>query len=276
MSIKLLALDVDGTLTQDNGSISEENILAVKRVVKNGVKVVLATGRHREGVERILQKLGLKEDTPLILTNGSLILKGDEVLLKECMTPTEITGVITYGQKLGNVVITVFLPDEVQYWVPPIFEEDLIEEILYSFDIFTKKRVEDPQKLARNNVTKMMFIAKNHETASKAIANWPDRLSYLKVGHSLDYLCEINNPAVDKGKALEIVCRYLGISLSNVLAIGDGQNDVPMLERVKYGVFVKKSEVRTNLPENVELVPEAYKNKAVAWATKKYDLIGEF
>lgn len=271
MSIELLVLDVDGTLTKDDGNISKENILAVKEVVKKGVKVVLATGRHQEGVKRILQKLGLKEDTLLILTNGSLILKGDEVLLKKFMTPTEVVDVIAYGQKLGDVVITAFLPDEVQYWIPPIFDSNLIEELMYSFDIYTKKKVENPKNLAHNNVTKMMFIAKDHKTASKALAHWPDKISHLKTGHSLDFLCEINNPAVDKGKALEIVCRNLGISLSNVMAIGDGQNDVPMLEKAKYGVFVKKSEVRTDLPENVEIVPQTYKDKAVAWAVKKYE-----
>lgn len=271
MSIELLVLDVDGTLTNDDGDVGEENILAVKRAVKNGVKVVLATGRHREGVQRVMKKLGLSEDIPLILTNGSMILKGEEIWLKDFMTSDEVAGVIAYGSELGDVVITVFLPDKVYYWVPPAFKEGLAEEILNSFDMYTKEKVEKPEELPLDNVTKMMFLAKEHKTASKALSKWPQNIDSLKRGHSLDYLCEINNSKVDKGKALEIVCKRLDIPLSKVLAVGDGQNDIPILTKSKYGVFVKKSDVKVDLPENVAVTPPGYGDMGVAWAIKKYE-----
>lgn len=271
MSIELLVLDVDGTLTNDDGDVGEENILAVKKAVKNNVKVVLATGRHREGVQRVMQKLGLSEDTPLILTNGSLIQKGEDIWLKDFMARDEVSDVTAYGEKLGDVVIAVFLPEEIYYWVPPVLDEELVEKILLSFDIFTKKKVQKPEDLPLDNATKMMFIAKDHKTANKALLNWPQKIDHLKRGHSLEYLCEINNSTVDKGKALEIVCKRLDIPLSKVLAVGDGQNDIPILKKAKYGVFVKKSKVEVNLPKDIAVTPSDYGDMGVAWAIKKHE-----
>ena len=68
MSIKLLVLDVDGTITDDDGNISDENIQAVAKATAKGVKVALATGRSKQGVLRIIKELNLSQDTPLILT----------------------------------------------------------------------------------------------------------------------------------------------------------------------------------------------------------------
>ena len=77
---KLIAVDLDGTLLNSYGTISEENRKAIKKVQKEGVKVVLASGRTTNSVKSLAEELGGNEY--IICGNGSLIydLKKDEII----------------------------------------------------------------------------------------------------------------------------------------------------------------------------------------------------
>lgn len=270
MSIKLLVLDVDGTITDDDGNISDENIQAVAKATAKGVKVALATGRSKQGVLRIIKELNLSQDTPLILTNGALVLSDKEVWLKDFMASEEVEGVIDYGKDLGDVVITVFNPDKVYFWIPTTMDRDWTIERLYSFDLTDIEEVKNPTDLPKDNVAKLMFLAPKDEIAEEALSNWPKSLKHLKHGHSYSYLCEINNASAQKGRGLELVCDKLDIDTSDVLSVGDGDTDIPLFERSGYAVYVKRTEKIPKLPNHVVIAPDDQKNTGISWALNRY------
>jgi hypothetical protein len=92
--IKLIALDVDGTLVDANNVVSPANERAVKKALSSGIKVVLAPGRHRGGVKKVMEVLGLCPETLLIANNGALIYSGNQLLWKDFLTPDDVDGVI--------------------------------------------------------------------------------------------------------------------------------------------------------------------------------------
>ena len=72
---KLLALDMDGTLLDENKKISKKNIQAIKKAKQLGVKIVIASGRTIQGIEKYLEKLDLlSEDNYCVVCSGSLVM----------------------------------------------------------------------------------------------------------------------------------------------------------------------------------------------------------
>ena len=73
------------------------------------------------------------------------------------------------------------------------------------------------------------------------IENESKRLKDQSIKHSKNYYCDINSKNISKGKAVEEVCKYLNISKDEVMAIGDGENDVSMFKIAKYSVAMKNA-----------------------------------
>lgn len=270
MKIRLLVLDVDGTITDDDGNISRENIEAVEKAVAMGAKVAIATGRTKQGVQRVMDELNLGRETPLILANGALVLSGDEVWLMDFMCSEDARQVISYAKGLGNVVISIFNPDKAYYWIPSIIERSWTIDRMHSFDFADIKEVGNPEELPSDSVSKIMLMATSVETAKQALTHWPDSLKHLEHGHSYPYLCEINSPSAEKGRGLDLVCQKLNLEPSEVLAVGDGGTDLPLFERSGHAVFIKRTDTVPKLPGHVAITPEDRKNTGIAWTMEKY------
>ena len=66
MTIKLIALDIDGTIVDSDNNVSPANERAIKEVISRGIRVALVTGRHRDGTEKVINDVGLDIKTPLV------------------------------------------------------------------------------------------------------------------------------------------------------------------------------------------------------------------
>ncbi|MDK2925132.1 MAG: hypothetical protein PWQ41_906 [Bacillota bacterium] len=272
MAIKLLALDVDGTLTDGDGHISEANKAAVREALAAGVEITLATGRPRQGVEAICREFGLTG--PLILVNGALVTAGSDVWLEDYLTPADVDAALAYGEASGGLVLSTFQPEVVNLWVPPTLDGEWVVDKFYSYGLTRLSLAAQVRDLPRERVTKLMFMAAETEKIDRLLARWPEELNHLSRGRSYPYLCEINSRRASKSRALRLVCKRLGIALEQVLAVGDGETDLPMLKAAGQGVFVARSALRPSLPPKVLATPPGYENAGVAWAVEKFILSG--
>lgn len=267
MGIKLMVLDVDGTLTDEEGRVSPENVSAVRATLAAGVGVVLATGRPLQGVEPICRELGLSG--PLILTGGSLILFGTEVWLEEYLTPEDLRRVFEHGLTTGNMAMFAFQPEIVEYWLPPDIDGSWILSVLDSFGLHRRLDVRTLHDLPLERVNKAAYMG-NELVVAQALNTWPEELDHLNRGRSYPHVCEINGASANKGRALSVVCNRLGISPSEVLAIGDGETDLPMLRLAGKAVFIARSPGIPQLPEHAVVVTKKECNRGVAWAVANY------
>ena len=235
--IKLLTLDLDGTLLKDNKDLSKENIEAIKYAKQKGVTVVLATGRPIKGVIKYLRLLDL-EDGYVILYNGALVydLKTKKIIYSAYVDGKTAKLIYNEATKLG-LCYHAFRADEmllVEKFNPYSYVEVKINVIPYK--LFEMKNIKDDDKFIKcMMVDSFDNLNKAEEIMSDEIKN-----NYSMLRSSPIFL-EFLNPLADKGQALVHLAKYLNIDIKDTMAIGDAGNDIPMIKNAGIGVAMKNA-----------------------------------
>ncbi len=265
--IRLIALDLDGTLLGPDSKVSPEDSAAVTAARDRGVQVVLNTSRWHGVARRTARRLELS--TPLITHNGAQIREPGEggAELLHLRIPTEAARAIAALCDAGGYE-TYTTVDGVTYmrtrWAAQI----------------------DPARLPGD-----MRVAETHAEYVTAPATGIIVFSEAGVRAVIDAFAEryaaalvfpvgksegtepyvtITDAGADKGRALRLVCERLGLSPDEALAVGDTMQDVPMFEAAKVGVAMG------NAPDEVKALADAVAPSntegGVAWAIRRYVL----
>ncbi len=231
--IKLVAIDLDGTLLSDNHNTAPENVAAIRQAEAQGVTVVICTGRPYPSANEIASQLGLT-DNPIISYNGALVrMPGDgEVLFSQPM-PAELAGQVVEDCVKRQVQIFYFLNDVM--YVPQLSAGAR----LYSSRSGIKPvPVGDLRKFAGSAPTKVLLYA-GPEVVRQLLPEFQSRYrGKLYVTTSMPEYLEFLHPEVSKGNALRALAGHYGIAVNQIMAIGDLLNDLPMIEMAGIGVAV--------------------------------------
>ncbi|MGA8480075.1 MAG: HAD family hydrolase [Chthoniobacterales bacterium] len=228
---RLAAIDLDGTLLGPDKTISPENIAAVDRLHQSGVTVIIASGRRHQNSVRFQRQLRLSG--PIIACQGGLIRDGES----------------------GNVIEAHFLPQSVTRQINGEAEKRDIQVIYYHLDhLYVAERNNQWVHLYEARVGERAEILPNLEQldgrrALKLV--WygdPEILNKIRpemsahYGEKVDILSterenlEFMPRGINKATALAKVAAELGVRPDQVLAFGDGENDVQMLAWAGMGV----------------------------------------
>ncbi|MXZ73226.1 MAG: HAD-IIB family hydrolase [Acidobacteria bacterium] len=240
-AIRLVAIDIDGTLLDGRGNLPDRNRDAVHRAVRAGIHVALATGRafhHASPIARALWDETLPADgLTLLVSNGALVKQLDGATIASRLLPREIArGIIAAMRPRHRGVAVIFdRSDARQYvcdgidWSHPrrhwyyqrnrawITKAEPIEEAL----------TEDPVQVAyTGSVAQMRALADAVRTLPEA-----DRVTITLTEYAAhDFsLLDIITAGASKGAALAAVAGRLRIGPANVMAVGDNLNDREML-----------------------------------------------
>ncbi len=230
MRIQLLALDLDGTLFGDDGVIRPRVRRAVAAAIERGVTVTLATGRAFDVAARYARELGI--EAPLICYQGAVIqdMASGQVLfaeplpaqvLPEVVALAEARGWDLHMQRDSRVFVRTRRQDEQFYWL--LFGLPVVE-------------VPDLRLALDPPPTKFVVTCAPGETeaiAAELSARFSDHLTIVR---SHDILVEGVAAGVNKGRALARLADILGVPQAAVMAIGDQDNDVPMIAWAGLGV----------------------------------------
>ena len=225
MGVKLFVSDIDGTLLMPGKKISQKNIDAVKKMVAAGITVTIATGRMYRATLPIAQELGV--NVPIITYNGALIKSVDgEILHAEYLPEDIVVELVNFYERQG--------------WYVQSYSEDNLcyaEFNKYANYYETMQKVKgaaigwDGMKNKTSHVCKLLSIADNEEqTLSRMAALKAEFGDKIDVTKSTPIYTEIICPGVSKAAAINILAQKLGIDRSEVMAIGDSDNDLPMLK----------------------------------------------
>ena len=232
MEIKLIALDIDGTLTNHAGVISERNRLAVRRAIEAGVHVVLATGRGRIATRPIWKFLDLHG--PSIQYGGAMIadIDTERALVLHEMPPEIIREVLRYSVEM-DVPAQIYLDETVISEKPSDVAKGYVNRHKLTFivdpDIRTK---------TYHNVPKVLAFAPL-ERQDELFAAYKKRFAGIaQVSRSSPGFIEINCLGITKASALEKLCAMLRIPREQTAAIGDNFLDQEMIEWAGLGVCV--------------------------------------
>lgn len=248
MPIKLLALDIDGTLLTPRGELAPRNSVAINRARQLGVLVVLVTGRRFNSARELVQRLEL--DIPLVSHNGALT-KNIETLETLDFHPlgAEIArAIIGVGREFGADMICCDDPEGLGTMVIEGVSPD--NKSLHRYmEKYRDSVVEVPDLLeyVDHAPIQMMFSGRcdpMDDFAENLKAAMGEQIQLFKTRYrSVDLtILDALSDKASKGASLETVAQKHGIAREEVMAIGDNHNDLTMLRYAGLGVVMANAE----------------------------------
>lgn len=228
-NIRLVAVDMDGTLLHDDKSISEYTLNVLRKIVENGVILVPASGRPLEGMRAaVLNNVnGIRY---AICSNGAMLMDvPEEKSICEAGISTEKA--IEALKYIEQFPTAVYAHTDKGTFREIGWEKTGLSE-KYPYIKFSEGNVEDLGTFLKTSgvkVMKMGAFALKDGLAEELLAKGSPipGIVFLRTG---DGIIELNSTNASKGNALCTLCKKLGISMENVLAIGDNENDISMLQ----------------------------------------------
>jgi len=250
MKYKLLVVDVDGTLVGRDGSISAEDKEALAKAQQLGIRVSLSTGRVTQACLGIIEQLSL--DGYHMFFDGALVsgpAQGNEVYVQP-ISQEAVKQAVEFAH-LNGINLDLYSAThyfaERETWASDIRRKFFgIEPTVVDFTGLWKREkiikgglaASSPEEIAKARSFCLHFDSSLHFTWTKTPA-YPD----------VDFV-NVLAPRVSKGKALAALASHLGISLDEVMAVGDGTNDIPLLASAGLAVAMG------NAPDEVKAVAD--------------------
>jgi Cof subfamily protein (haloacid dehalogenase superfamily) len=264
MAIKLVAVDMDDTLLDGTLQVSPRTCEAIAKAHEQGVFVTICTGRMFRSALPFAQKL--KMNTPIITYNGGMIRSAftKEMLFHKTIAP-DIAGKIVALFREKGWYLQSYLNDEL-YVVERCEKAKLYEKMAGVQAISVGEKFYS----MGHEPTKMLALAQPQEILEiQKIINKEFAGEIFAATSKATYL-ELTHPSVNKGHALGLLAESLHICPEEVMAIGDSNNDVPMLEYAGLGVAMGNA---TDKVKAVAQVVTGHNNAhGVAEALEKYVL----
>jgi len=241
MDIKFIALDIDGTLTNHTGVISERNRLAVRRAIEAGIHVVLATGRGRIATRPIWKFLELHG--PSIQYGGAMIadIDTERALVLHELPPEIIREVLDYSAKI-KVPAQIYLDETVISEQSSEAASGYVNRHKLTFIVD-----QDIRKKTFHNVPKILAFAPL-DREDELFAAYKERFAGIaQVSRSSPGFIEVNCLGITKATAIEDLSSMLGVRRDQTAAVGDNFLDLEMIQWAGLGVGVADA-----VPEVIE------------------------
>ena len=220
----LIALDIDGTVLREDGVINDAVTIAVQRVRDAGHEVMLATGRSVAMTMPILDRLGIAPQY-VVCSNGAITLTRDPEAPTgyrrfhvETFDPSDVLTTIRSSLETANYAVE---DEEGLYRYTGYFPDGTLGAISEKVDF---------ADLMATHATRVVVISPEHGVED--FLSVVERMGLHKVSYNVGWTAwlDIAPDGINKSTALERVREILGIPRSQVMAVGDGRNDIEMLE----------------------------------------------
>jgi len=229
---KLIAIDCDGTLLNSKRELSERTVNAIKIAIDSGIKIVLASARPAYRLKQFLKPLGLlSSDQYLISFNGGLVCNNtyDEILFSKAISTDLVFELIKFGHQFKTKVF-IYAQDCIY--------SDVDEKTYQRNNPDVNFKVIDFNDLDFSKIPIYKAVYLNSAEDTKRIrASLPNEfLSNFETSSSVPQYIEFVSRGITKSHALECIGDKLGIKASEMVAFGDQENDLAMLQYVGYSV----------------------------------------
>lgn len=231
MGVALIAIDLDGTLFDDNQRVPEENAAALLEAQARGVRVVLSSGRIHNSVWRVARGIGL--GGPIISCNGALARDADgTVFFDRPVNAASLKQCYEY-LTLKKAYYILFAGDTIYTspHAPHIDHPDDWEAYIAEGGIIQVKKLYDFETLERDGArASKLAVLDSRPIVLSALREDIERIEGIEINSAWVDNIEIMDGGVSKGAALSALAARLGIPMSDVMAIGDHENDLTMLK----------------------------------------------
>ncbi|MCZ6795059.1 MAG: Cof-type HAD-IIB family hydrolase [Planctomycetota bacterium] len=269
--IRLIALDIDGTLLNDDKNVPPENLRALREARDAGVQVAISSGRMIPTIEPVEEMLEV--DTVIIAYNGGKVVgpraQGRPVI-DHRPVPVDVAEEFI-GFSTGQGYLLNFYHEDRLYADETTAARRFMD--VYSGRTGSRYHLVDLNQFRGVEPTKMILLAAPEERDrlyERFSREYGERASISR--SDPEYL-EIMAPGVTKGSALPVLAAHYGFTTEEILAVGDADNDNEMLEIAGLGVAVANA--RPSTKEIADVVTERTNNEgAIAEAVYRFALGG--
>jgi hypothetical protein len=272
MNYKIIAIDMDGTLLNDDKSISKYNEEMIHKAMKSGVKVVISSGR-------LPVTLGFYIDTvfknqPVICCNGAIILDENKNIIKSNLLDKEAILKVIDILKEKKDTYYYFYSDSILY-------SERVSHTTRKFYKFNEnmdkdfkleiKIIKDPKEFIQNNgscINKIVVMNKDIDYLNE-LREKINKVSKIDTTKSDIHNIEIISKGVSKGSGLKSLADYYHIPLNECIAVGNDENDESMIKEAGLGIAVANA--REFLKKSADYVTEKDNNNgAIGEIIKKF------
>ncbi|MBP1968577.1 Cof subfamily protein (haloacid dehalogenase superfamily) [Virgibacillus natechei] len=237
---KLVAIDIDGTLLNSRNEITKEVNDAIQAAKENGVSVVLCTGRPIFGINPFIEELKLNNEADFAITfNGALVQNTytEEVVSQNNLTYQDLKALYELSKEIQSPMHYF----DIKHMYNPnktINLYTIYKAFANQIPIHYRPMNETPADIV---IPKAMFVDEP-ERLDKIIETIPDSFKekYMMIKSTPFYL-EILHPIVSKGRAIKQLAEKLSIKREEIISIGDGENDLSMIEYAGCGVAMNNA-----------------------------------
>lgn len=275
MNIKTLFSDLDGTLVEHSGDVTGDIAKSVRKLLDKNIDLVLASGRHPDMMKSIHYRLGLK--TPVIACNGGIIknLNTNKVLYANPLPKEIVKRAIEIATELG-VDWVVYEQNEILFekmppksYKLPYLNTQLPKHLQANFT-----KINSVEKMLEKDYVflKALLLFDNKMGVFEKGRQMLGEIMSIDVVQSAKTYLDLMVHGSSKGQAIHKYSQLMDIDRKNIIAIGDAQNDIDMIEYANFGIAmgnavdsVKKIADFITTPQ-----PEGFKD-AVEYLTTKID-----
>lgn len=271
MGIKLIASDLDGTLLTDNKEISAYTRETLLYAIKNGCQFIPATGRAFSSVpEQVKTFPGVEY---VITSNGAAVYSTvEQKSVYHCGMDKESVEAVLCLDRIKGMSMEVFIDG-----IPYAQEDYMKDPASFGATPFgvgyikrTRKSVADIYAFAwknRDRLDSISFSSKAPEI-KECIKKQLCKVKNIYVTSSVPHLVEIGHINAGKGNTLKWIMDELGISSEEIMAFGDADNDIPMLQLVRYGIAMANGS--DDCKKAAYYITETNEEDGVAKAVRKF------
>lgn len=264
MKNKLLVLDIDGTLiSHKDKRISKENKDALIKLQKSGVRLVLASGRLKQGMEKFTKELEMEKYNGYMITNNGaeiIDLKEGKTIYRKCLKPEYVKLLYKKSKELNTNLMLIQEDHIVMTGYDRAVE---IDQASLSCDFIWPYNIDKYLELDtfRCNFTKNPEVLDKVEKELKNV--YEDE---LEVARGLELFLDVTEKGVSKGNAVEYLANMLDIPISNVVACGDADNDTSMIKFAGIGVAMENASKATF--DAADIIAPGPEKNGIAWVVK--------
>jgi len=259
---KMAFFDIDGTLTRPDGSIAPAVIAAVKAAAKNGVKIVLASGRPTFGMLELARTFGLDENDGYVISyNGCGIyhVPTGKYLVQHYVKKETLLLLDAEIQRYPNISPIFYDNEQIlttkrNYYVD--FEAELNNSLAYERDYYP------------DGSPKLIWAAEGSELDLIETQIQQKFNTHCTIARSLPCFLEFTPLGIDKGAAIQEICTLLNHPIAATVAFGDGNNDKTMLQMAGVGVAMENG--RAEVKAIADYIAPSNQQDGVIVAIKKF------
>lgn len=246
MPIKLILLDLDGTLLTSKKTLSPVNRAALEQCAAKGVHIVPSTGRFYSGMPQVVRDLPFVRY--VIAINGAQIydVREDKVLSRQEIGLDDAFRIFDVLDNLPVIYdcfqdnwgyMTASLYAQIDEFIPNPQTNQMVKTL--------RKPVNDLRTYLAGQgrlIQKIQMFFRDMNARAEALVQLPEQFPDMAVSSSIPNNIEINAKGANKGQALRFLCQYLGLDIAESMSFGDSSNDLSMMKAAGTGVAMANAE----------------------------------